>query len=63
MKFHPKSAILASLWRNDDRPDLIGEESPDSRKPGVKRKLKRVSASKSHRDYVGLTTLKVVRNE
>ncbi len=39
------------------------EESPDSRKQGVERKLKRATASKSHRNYVGLTTLKVVRNE
>ena len=33
-----------------------GQESPGSRKQGAQRKLGRVTASRSHRDYVGLAT-------
>ena len=39
-KFRPKSGILASLWRKDDRASRkAGEESPGSRKQGAERKL------------------------
>jgi len=43
--------MIARLWR---------EESPGSRKQGVRRKVERVTASQSHRNYVGQLTLKVV---
>ena len=35
------------------------EESPGSRKQGVPRKRERETASRSHRNYVGPSTLKV----
>jgi len=38
---------------------MIVEESPGSRKQGGRRKATRASASQSHRNYVGFSTLKV----
>ncbi len=68
MIFWAKFDTIAPLWRKDDRASLrAGEESPGSRKQGVRRKAEihsgRNVASQSHRNYVDFSTLKVGKNE